>query len=73
MTAWQQGTDDTGCIEKGFCDDLSPNEVFLNILIGIINLLDFRTLHCKKRLSIFPSPAGMSLAKLSLPGKEEFG
>ncbi len=26
------------------------------------------TIHCKKRFSIFPSPAGMSLTKLSLPG-----
>jgi hypothetical protein len=26
------------------------------------------TLHCKKRLSIFPSPSGMSLTKLSLDG-----
>ncbi len=25
---------------------------------------------CKKRLSIFPSPAGMSLTKLSLAGQE---
>ena len=25
--------------------------------------------HCKKRLAIFPSPAGMSLTKLSLAGK----
>jgi hypothetical protein len=24
--------------------------------------------HCKKRLSIFPSPAGMSLTKLSMGG-----
>ncbi len=24
-------------------------------------------LHCKKRLATFPSPAGMSLTKLSLP------
>jgi hypothetical protein len=37
-------------------------------------------LHCKKRLAIFPSPAGMSLTILSLawnnlfiPGQEEFG
>jgi hypothetical protein len=37
-------------------------------------------LHCKKELAIFPSPAGMSLTKLSLGGKnliipaqEEFG
>jgi hypothetical protein len=28
------------------------------------------TLHCKKRLAIFPSPAGMSLAKLSLGGND---
>ncbi len=28
----------------------------------------YRTIHCKKRLSIFQSPAGMSLAKLSLAG-----
>jgi hypothetical protein len=25
-------------------------------------------MHCKKRLAIFPSPAGMSLTKLSLAG-----
>ncbi len=25
--------------------------------------------HCKKELAIFPSPAGMSLTKLSLGGK----
>jgi hypothetical protein len=44
------------------------------------------TLHCKKRLAIFPSPAGISLTKLSLAwnnlitwtnliisGKGEFG
>ncbi len=40
----------------------------------------FRILHCKKRLAVFPSPAGMSLTKLSLggnnliiPGQWEFG
>jgi hypothetical protein len=27
-----------------------------------------RNIHCKKRLSCFPSPAGMSLTKLSLAG-----
>ncbi len=27
------------------------------------------TVHCKKKLAVFPSPAGMSLTKLSLPGK----
>jgi hypothetical protein len=38
------------------------------------------SLHCKKRLTIFHSPAGMSLTKLSLagnnliiPGLREFG
>jgi hypothetical protein len=25
-------------------------------------------IHCKKRLAVFPSPAGMSLTKLSLAG-----
>jgi hypothetical protein len=36
--------------------------------------------HCKKGLTVFPSPAGMSLTKLSLagniliiPGQGEFG
>ncbi len=39
-----------------------------------------KNLHCKKRFAIFPSPAGMSLTKLSLagnyyiiPAQEEFG
>jgi hypothetical protein len=27
--------------------------------------------HCKKELAIFPSPAGMSLIKLSLDGKNK--
>ncbi len=38
------------------------------------------SIHCKKRLTIFPSPAEMSLAQLSLegniliiPGQGEFG
>jgi len=26
-------------------------------------------IHCKKRLAVFPPPAGMSLTKLSLAGK----
>ncbi len=37
-------------------------------------------IHCKKRLAVFPSPAGMLLTKLSLagnnlviPGQKEFG
>jgi hypothetical protein len=28
-------------------------------------------LHCKKRLAVFPSPAGMSLTKLSLAGNND--
>jgi hypothetical protein len=32
-------------------------------------LVAFTPVHCKKSLSIFPSPAGMSLTKLSLAGK----
>jgi hypothetical protein len=41
---------------------------------------DTKDIHCKKRLAVFPSPAGMSLTKLSLagnnliiPGHGEFG
>jgi hypothetical protein len=40
----------------------------------------FTKTHCKKRFAIFPSPAGMSLTKLSLaekiliiPGQGDFG
>ncbi len=33
------------------------------------SIFRFGTVHCKKCLSIFPSPAGMSLTKLSLVGK----
>ncbi len=39
---------------------------------GLLIIFLWRTqveLHCQKRLSIFPSPAGMSLTKLSLAGK----
>jgi hypothetical protein len=35
-------------------------------MVGLIIVLP---LHCKKRLAVFPSPARMSLTKLSLPGK----
>jgi hypothetical protein len=54
-------------------------EFVANHNIIIINL--FKTfLHCKKGLAVFPSPAGMSLIKLSLggnnlifPAQGEFG
>jgi hypothetical protein len=41
------------------------------LLCGVMHpntLLSVLTLHCKKRFAIFPSPAGMSLTKLSLGG-----
>ncbi len=33
------------------------------------SLLPLKSVHCKKDLTIFPSPGGMSLTKLSLAGK----
>ncbi len=45
-----------------------------------VQVWDFLPLHCKKRLTVFLSPAGMSMTKLSLagnnqkiPGQGEFG
>jgi hypothetical protein len=35
-----------------------------------LSVLLFHVLHCKKELAIFPSPAGMSLTKLSRGGKK---
>jgi hypothetical protein len=44
------------------------------------SMIKYAIVHCKKMLSVFPSPTGMSLTKLSLPGnnlispaQEEFG
>jgi hypothetical protein len=37
-----------------------------NVMSAIFQLLMHP--HCKRRLAIFPSPAGMSLTKLSLAG-----
>ncbi len=36
--------------------------------LSFYNFMFGKFLHCKKRLSIFPSPAGMSLTKLSVAG-----
>jgi hypothetical protein len=33
----------------------------------------YNQIHCKKKLAIFPSPAGMSLTKLSLGGNPGWG
>jgi hypothetical protein len=35
----------------------------------IVQTSRIHNLHCKKELAVFPSPAGMSLTKLSLGGK----
>jgi hypothetical protein len=43
---------------------LTFEDGYLNIIFNI---------HCKKRLVIFPSPAGMSLTNFSLAGKFKFG
>jgi hypothetical protein len=41
-------------------------------IVDVIHLAsvedDLKKVHCKKRFAIFPSPAGMSLTKLSLAG-----
>jgi hypothetical protein len=35
----------------------------------LLVIFNATSIHCKKRFVIFPSPAGMSLTKLSLDGK----
>jgi hypothetical protein len=49
--------------------------VYLKLIYPVHKLLNFLNwkqkitrIHCKKRLAIFPAPAGMSLTKLSLAG-----
>jgi len=45
--------------------------VFLSLMFCFYNKKtrrEVKVLHCKKRLAVFPSPAGMSLTKLSLAG-----
>ncbi len=44
-------------------------KVFCPFLYQLSATSRVRPVHCRKRLPIFPSPAGMSLAKLSLVGK----
>jgi hypothetical protein len=45
------------------------NSYFLPLRVPLRAKSTFRGLHCKKRLAVFPSPAGMSLTQLSLDGK----
>jgi hypothetical protein len=44
------------------------SKVKYNTLLKERHIL-YEYIHCKKRLTVFPSPAGMSLTKLSLAGK----
>ncbi len=44
-------------------ENLKTFKVMDEIFVGV------KDMHCKKRLVIFPSPAGMSLTKLSMVGK----
>jgi hypothetical protein len=60
-------------IIKNNCKGMKRNEVGDNIMLE-------KAVHCKKSLSISPSPAGMSLTKLTLtgnyliiPGQGDFG
>ncbi len=63
-----------GCIEQtpivpSFVYCLVPVFFIQRYTLSIKKIL-FLTIHCKKELAIFPSPAGMSLTKLSLVGKK---
>jgi hypothetical protein len=44
-------------------------ELLLPALQALQQHILVNTIHCKKRLLVFPFPAGMSLIKLSLAGK----
>ncbi len=58
-------TDTTGSF-IGQCSE-SPGQ---KCTLSITWLRDYTHLHCKKRLAVFPSPAGMSLHDQTLPGRE---
>jgi hypothetical protein len=49
-----------------YCTELTPSRLANFTKVAI--LANLCTVHCKKRFAIFPSPAGMSLTKLSLAG-----
>jgi len=40
------------------------------VLCTYSRVSNFTNLYCKKRLAVFPSPAGMSITKLSLAGNK---
>ncbi len=48
----------------------STSSPSLCCVAGIVVVFQIKRIHCKKELAIFPSPAGMSLTKLSLGGKK---
>ncbi len=61
------------CLQT-LCNDLVISFLFRWIRHSVYYFLslcmkEIKILHCKKTLSFFPSPAGMSLTKLSLAGK----
>jgi hypothetical protein len=56
---------------KAFFYIVNGNEAVMHefpFMVSIIMTSRIFSLHCKKRLAIFPSPTGMSLIKLSLAG-----
>jgi hypothetical protein len=66
------GSDDGNTVEESTTEvPLALDPLLIAVLSVIplcLHLQMFNKLHCKKRLAIFPSPAGMSLNKLSLAG-----
>jgi hypothetical protein len=47
------------------CENITNLQRVARMFTTILSII-----HCKKELAIFPSPAGMSLTKLSLGGKK---
>jgi hypothetical protein len=56
-------------VQSSSCDRYETAQRTLFLLFANNNCLPI-TLHCKKEVVIFPSPAGMSLTKLSLGRKK---
>jgi hypothetical protein len=55
------------CISYCTAGGDSPTDV-CSPISEMLNLVPYWTIHCKNRLMIFPSPARMSITKLSLDG-----
>ncbi len=52
--------------------EFDKNSIPESLLVNLHGQIFITTHHCKKRLAVFPSPAGMSLTKLSLDGNDLF-